>query len=116
MMNWDFHHGAIAAKSQPKLQVDAITTMVVNLVVQNKILVPKAKETATITMTVKGIWFAETVIVIMPWDFHLGLIVVRSLRHHSAIRRCKMILNCVRKNVSHLCLQIFYKSNKYILL
>ena len=75
--------------------------------VQNKIFVTKAKEIVTITMTVKGIWFAETVIVIMPRDFHLGLIAVRSLRHHSAIRRCKMILNCARKNVSHLCLQTF---------
>ena len=86
MMTWDFHHGVIAVNSQPKLEVDAITTMVVILVVQKKILVTKAKETATITMTVKGIWFAETVIVIMPRDFHLGLIAVRSLRHHSAIK------------------------------
>ena len=51
-ITWDFQQVTIVAKSQLKLQLIATTTMVLLLVVQNKTLATKVKETVTGNMTV----------------------------------------------------------------
>ena len=50
-LTWDFHHLMIVARSQPPLKLDAISTTMIIIVVPNKTLAPKGKETATRTMT-----------------------------------------------------------------
>ena len=52
---WDFQDGVIVALSQPKLQLDAITTTILVLVVPVKTLATKAKEIVTTTLTVSVI-------------------------------------------------------------
>jgi CDP-diglyceride synthetase len=74
---WDFQQVMIVARSQTNLKLIAITTMVLILVVQNKTLATKEKETVTRTMTALGIWSVEMTIVIMTWDFHGGAIAAR---------------------------------------
>ena len=49
---WDFQQVTIVARSQTNLNLIAITTMVLLLVVQNKTLATKVKETVTGNMTV----------------------------------------------------------------
>ena len=74
---WDFQQVTIVARSQTNLNLIAITTMVLLLVVQNKTLATKVKETVTGNMTVQGICIAEMTIVIMTWDFQGGAIAAR---------------------------------------
>ena len=50
-LTWDFHHLMIVVRSQPPLKLDAISTTMIIIVVPNKTLAPKGKETATRTMT-----------------------------------------------------------------